>query len=303
MEGVLENSLELTNYLATNYLEKGWDKVRNHHNRKKTDNEHRSRSRSRREGSPESPDSRAPHRSASQGRRSQVRSSSEFDGGAAPTRLPIAAGGPLGSTLHQNKQRGPSILPASRRKQLNTLPPPQGDLVNYPRESARDVGLEREFNESILQEYEAETDDPKRDPASVLPDKYLWTLQKSVAASRRDSAMASGYDDGYHQNSQYQGENRARSAQLPKSRYYDDDDSDYDEHTGRKYQGGGRGYRDRDRDDYRDYDRVVEETERYRGPVSAAILVVCLLSFLELGGGLLLRWFTARRSILGRRAE
>ena len=54
-----------------------------------------------------------------------------------------------------------------------------------------------------------------------------------------------------------------------RSRYDDDGDSDYDEHTGRKYNDGGRGYDERVERDYVPYSngggREIVETERYRG--------------------------------------
>jgi alkaline phosphatase len=80
--------------------------------------------------------------------------------------------------------------------------------------------------------------------------------------------MTSRYADDYREaGSQYAGSNRPRS-QPPRSRYDDDGDSDYDEKSGRRSRGTGRGYDDRE------YDRVIEETERYRGPVGAGPLVV-----------------------------
>lgn len=185
-----------------------------------------------------------------------------------------------------------AILPASRRKQANLLFPARTDF--FTDDHANSTALVKRLNEDndeFLRAYEAEKDDPPRNPASVLPEKDLWTLAKydgeskkkhvdksekksskqpSTTGSRRDSAMASRYSDDYRGNTQYPGEARARSAQPPpRHRYDDDDDSDYDERSGRRDRGGGRGYSDRDRDDGDYY----EVHERYRGPVSAGPLV------------------------------
>lgn len=142
------------------------------------------------------------------------------------------------------------------------IPPPS----SYP--SRRDRSLERESTttDNILTDYERERDDPPCRPEKILPASQLNRISKS--SGRRDSAMTSRYGDDYREGGSQYAPSRPRS-QPPRSRYDDDgDDSDYDERTGRRSRANGRGYDDRD------YDRVVEETERYRGPVGAGPLVV-----------------------------
>lgn len=80
--------------------------------------------------------------------------------------------------------------------------------------------------------------------------------------------MASGYRDDYRE-SGYRGDNDRPRSQPPRGRYYDDEDSDYDERSGDRHRGGGRGWDDRD-----DYDTVKETREVYRGPVSAGPLAL-----------------------------
>lgn len=164
------------------------------------------------------------------------------------------------SSHHQQSNHKP-------HKHHNRLPSPEGDVD--PRDKdfysqsgrrRRESSIERESETShrVRHEYRRERDDPVRKPESVLSKRDL----NSIRDDRRDSRMshANGYAD------------RPRSQQPPRSRYggYDDDDSDYDERTGKRYSARGRGYDDRD-DDV-PYDREVIETERYRG-VSGALIV------------------------------
>lgn len=171
---------------------------------------------------------------------------------------------------------------ANQRKQRNRLPSPEGDVDRRDKDfyadrgsdrprRRRDSSLERESLTSaqVLDEYESERTDPPRKPESVLSKRDLNTL-------RRDSKVGSSrmsYANGY-------AFDRPRSQQPPRNRYYDDDDSDYDERTGRRYGATGRGYDDRE------YDREIVETEQYRGVsdapvVSAAFhLIHTLLTFL-----------------------
>ena len=170
--------------------------------------------------------------------------------------------------------RGPPASSAAngggqRRRQRNRLPSPEGDADNYYRDNGqrnrrRDSSLDREseYSERVVRSYEAERDDPRRKPESVLSKKDLRQL-------RRDSRMSyANGRDGYGSNLGAQQQNqRPRSANPPKSRYYDDDEygSDYDERTGKRYNTTGRGYDDGYDNDGRGYDREIIETERYRG--------------------------------------
>ena len=153
------------------------------------------------------------------------------------------------------------------RRQRNRLPSPEGDvsprdrdLYSDRRSRRRDSSLERESQTSheVRRQYQQERDDPVRRPETVLSKRDLNKLRDS----RRDSTMshANGYAD------------RPRSQQPPRNRYsgYDDDDSDYDEHSGQRYKGRGRGY-----DDDRGYDREIYETERYQGVSHPCRLISC----------------------------
>lgn len=314
MEGVVEDAGEFVSWAVNNHFDSGWDRARKYINGKKVEDVYRpvrpprslppdhhqqvitaapprsSQQQQQRRAATAAASSssssssgganRTGLRSASQGRNSRVRSSDfERNTAFALTRSarPLDADPYTTQLVH---------LPASRRKQASLLEPAAKSRFADDSDTSALIRTLNERNDRVLQEYEAETDDPARNPASVLPEKDLWTLEKhdkpnkqlvatTNAGSRRDSGMASGYNDDYRGNTQYQGETRSRSAQPPpRSRYYDDDDSDYDERSGRRYESGGRGYSDRDRYDDRDYDRYVETTERYRGPVGAGPLVV-----------------------------
>ncbi|KAK3676670.1 hypothetical protein LTR78_003445 [Recurvomyces mirabilis] len=142
-----------------------------------------------------------------------------------------------------------------QRKYRNELPSPERDYDNRGegrQRRRRSDSLERESltSERVTTAYENERDDPIR-PIDPKLDRKL----------RRDSgrmSYAGGLGAGDRQD-------RAHSAQPSRSKYYDDDESDYDERTGKRYSGGGRGYDDR-HDDDRGYDREVITEERYRGP-------------------------------------
>lgn len=276
MEAVVENSLEATNYVVDKHFDKGWDKYQKYVNGKKVEETvkpYRPRTRASdttandRGASDSSPSSTSNHRigertpAASRG----VQSSADFSGGAPLTgAVPPAV---LGATLGANTFAAPyPSSSTSRRKHRNRLPSPERDIDrDNRRDSIRSLQQESEVSDRVLREYEREVDDPSRRPESVLPDRDLKKIKPSI---KRDSVMASGYNDNYTQAGGYAAD-RPRS-QPPRSKYYDDDDSDYDERSGKRYgKGSGRGY-----DDDRDYDRVYEETERYRGPVSAGPLVV-----------------------------
>lgn len=152
----------------------------------------------------------------------------------------------------------------SRRRQKNQLPSPERDqFAENARSARRDDSLERESetSERVLRAYENEPDDPRRKVESVL------SVRTNRNRDRRDSGKKmSTYlqpdRDGYAASQ------RPRS-QPPRSRYDDDGDSDYDDHEGRRYKSGGRGYDDRDDG----YDREIIETERYRGVSSQALVV------------------------------
>lgn len=327
MEGVVENAGELVGWATDKYFDSGWERSRKFINGKKVESVYRplpavareqqqqqqrakseaARSKHASASSASSQDPREPKErhsaaSASKGRPSRLRSP-DYDRGAGRTAQsrppppppsnyypdPVSAER-RGNTAQPKTQV--ATLPASRRKQANLLVPARTDF--FTDDHANSTALVKRLNEDndeVLRAYEAEKDDPPRNPASVLPEKDLWTLAKydgdskkhvdksekksskqpSTTGSRRDSAMASGYNDDYRGNTQYPGEPRARSAQPPpRHRYDDDDDSDYDERSGRRDRGGARGYSDRDRDDGDYY----EVHERYRGPVSAGPLVV-----------------------------
>lgn len=135
----------------------------------------------------------------------------------------------------------------------NTLPDPEfddNDAANTPRDFQLEA--QSETSERVLRAYENERDDPKRKPSASL-----------VNSNKRNSGAMSRANGDYYARSE-----RPGSQAPPRSRYYDEDEeSDYDERTGRRYRSTGRGY-DAERD--REFDREVVETERYRG-VSLAI--------------------------------
>ena len=165
-----------------------------------------------------------------------------------------------------------AVSRGSQRKHVNSLPSPEPSehsIEAWVRETARasnrdsrrrDRSIERqsETSERVISAYESERHDPKRKPESVLSRRDLDRL-------RRDRKMSYA---NYGNNQQQQ---RPQSA-GPRTRYYDDDDSDYDEKSGRRYRASGRGYEDDDYDDDRGYDREVVTTERYKG-VSNALVV------------------------------
>jgi alkaline phosphatase len=225
----------------------------------------------------------SPRASQAGGASREVRSSAA--GGAPPS------GGP--ESHHPSNTTVTAAQTSSRRKQRNDLPSPERDNFASTAIPAAAVGaaaagaytysntqrngeFERQssISDQVLREYEREADDPTRRAEKVLSPSQLnkisrsSTVKSSNRGYRRDSAMTSRYADDYREaGSQYAGSNRPRS-QPPRSRYDDDGDSDYDEKSGRRSRGTGRGYDDRE------YDRVIEETERYRGPVGAGPLVV-----------------------------
>lgn len=322
MENIVENSLELANHLTDRYWEKGWDKYQKFVNgkkvesvytpyeRRKDDNTARQPRSASSSSSSSSSNNRTglqsapgpPPQSQPQGRSLTVKSPDSGGGVIQRIARPELTGLPGAVALAQlptdvRTSTYHSREEGSRRRQAEFLPTSERDIgKEYTRDTSTLLQKEEEYSKEIRRQYRAETDDPRRPAAEVLPEKYLWTLDeldppnnrqlsirgpstkrqsiiKDSAESRRDSAvMASGYNDNYYGNTQYQGEGRARSAQPPKSRYYDDDDSDYDERSGKRSSGRGRGWDDRYDD--RDYDRVEEVTERYRGPVSAGPLIV-----------------------------
>ena len=334
MEDVVENTGELIGWWTGKHFDKTWDRIRSRSvsNRKKREDVYRpipavAREQERAKSVAAARSKQAPtssssshrggdiRRSDSKGRNSRVRSPDVYErGSTAQSRPPtyskvvyeerrVRQPAPETQVAPPAPKTQVATLPASRRKQAGLLFPAHTDFFteDHPDSKALIKRL-NEDNDDVLRAYEAEKDDPARNPASVLPEKDHWTLQKyeelkqlekyeqpreksdqkskkqpSNTGSRRDSAMASGYNDDYRGNTTYQGEPRARSAQPPPRSRYEDDDSDYDERSGRRYQGGGRGYSDRDRDDdrYTSY----EEVERYRGPVGAGPLVVRHLSY------------------------
>ncbi|EME45984.1 hypothetical protein DOTSEDRAFT_70109 [Dothistroma septosporum NZE10] len=282
MEGVVENSLEAVNYLTDKHFDKGWDKYQKHVNGKTVEDTgyipYRGPFNDPERQVKQSSDSASSRKR--DGRRSPtVRAAScTRIKGAAPRSSPItpAAAAATGATVGATSCT--ATLPGSRRRQRNSLP-------SLERETYRSGTLQQESEESdrVLREYEEEVDDPRRRAESVLDSTDLSYIREGRRASvvatstsilkvkddRRDSAMASGYNDDYRGGDGYARDAPRPRSQPPRNRYYDDDDSDYDERSGRRYKSGsGRGY-----DDDRDYDRVIEETERYRGPVSSGPLV------------------------------
>jgi hypothetical protein len=221
---------------------------------------------------------------------------SQAGGNSREVRSSAAGGAPSGGP-ESHHDTAPSTVTAAqtslRRKQRNELPSPERDNFASTAIPAAAVGaaaaagaytynntrrngeFERQssISDQVLREYEREADDPTRRAEKVLSPSQLnkiprsSTVKSSKRGPRRDSAMTSRYADDYQAGSQYAGSQRPRS-QPPRSRYDDDGDSDYDEKSGRRSRNNGRGYDDRE------YDRVIEETERYRGPVGAGPLVV-----------------------------
>jgi hypothetical protein len=183
-------------------------------------------------------------------------------------------------TVERTKEK---IIPGAssgRRRQRNRLPSPEGrapenwdsrqdENRDYRRRSDRrsdDLDRESEVSERVIREYESERDDPSRRAETVLSKRDLNKLNSREA----NMSYANGYAGGNNLAApQY--DRRASSQQPQRSRYYDDDDSDYDERSGRRYRTTGRGYDDGYEDD-RGYDREIVETERYRG-VSGALVV------------------------------
>jgi len=156
------------------------------------------------------------------------------------------------TSLSRNSGRHRNRLPSPERERDrdrvgNTYYAASERRQIAPGEDVDDLeSLESRTTQRVTTAYENETDDPVR---PVDPQ-----LERQRTKSSTMSAVNGHADDA-----------RARSQQPPRSRYYDDD-SDYDEHEGRRYRnGGGRGYDD---DNYRE----VIETERYRG-VSGLVVV------------------------------
>jgi len=274
-EAFVELGAEAVNHLTDKHFDSGYDRYRKWVNGKKVESVVTPYRRDRdREGegaaagaaaAEDAPPSRSGRkssgdlRSAAQSEASrQVRSSA----GGAPDALTATSAG------------------QTRRRHRSTLPSPERDIgtgataaaagaaagYTYSSTSRRNRSLERQSitSDRVLREYERETDDPPCRPEKVLTPSQLQSIPPTTAATtrtlRRDSAMASNYGADTV---------RPRSQPPRSSRYDDDYDSDYDERTGRRSRATGRGYDDRDD---RDYDRVIEETERYRGPVGAGPL-------------------------------
>lgn len=154
----------------------------------------------------------------------------------------------------QNYRKGRKQNTKKENKRSNhryQLPSPERDpdVVDNNTRTKRADSLERESltSERVLRAYENEPDDPRRKVDPRIEERR-----------RRDSARMS-YANGYHPG-------RPRSQPSRGGRYYEDEDSDYDEREGRRYRAAGRGYDERDREE-RDtpYGREVIETERYRG--------------------------------------
>jgi len=146
----------------------------------------------------------------------------------------------------------PAGIEARPRKQINTLPSPEQELGRGNLLTERALRIQEQIlpqKKGLLLE------------KGLPPKEDLLLVYKSKSKSRRDSAMASGYRDDYRE-SGYRAENDRPREQ--RGRYYDDEDSDYDERSGDRHRGGGgRGYDDRD-----DFDTVKEVREVYRGPAA-----------------------------------
>ena len=257
---LVENALVATDYIADKYWDQGYNAYRRWVNGKLTQSSytpHRSRQKTSRSSS--NPHSSSNSNSQPQPQpqpKTRPRSQTLTDPPVVPVTTTANSQEPLARSSTRGRRSGRRSTNSVRDK---SNPPPA-----FPRVCDLDEDRRSETSDTVIQEYEREKDDPCVKPEAVLSHKEL----------RRDSAMS--YNDNYQQ-TQYGGQSSRPRSQPPKSsRYNEDEDSDYDERSGRRYQsGGGRGYDDRDYDD-RDYDRVIEETERYRGPVSAGPLVVRL---------------------------
>ena len=241
-EAFVELGAEGVNWVTDKYFESGYDKVQQRFKGKKG-NQNNQKDQN------------------SQGRRGTYDETYE-------TKENVAVGGP-------NQQY--STVSGRQRRHQNRLPSPEGKpgARDIPRNNQppRSPSLDRESlrSEQVIRAYEADPRDPPARPETVLSKKDLKKL-------RRESRMsyANGYGGGSNMQAPYDSR-RPQSQQPAKSRYYDDDDSDYDERTGRRYRTTGRGYDD-GYDDDRDYDREVVTTERYRG-VSGALVVSIPLPF------------------------
>ncbi len=178
------------------------------------------------------------------------------------------------STTYEQDDQTTVPSNTGRRRHQNRLPSPEGrPPANWDgrkenrdtrrRDSQRSGSLDREseVSERVIRAYETERDDPSRPAESVLSKRDLKKLNSRDAAKM---SYAGGYGNTLQSPTNYDGR-RANSQQPPRNKYYDDDDgSDYDERTGRRYKTTGRGYDDGYEDD-RGYDREIVETERYRG--------------------------------------
>lgn len=175
------------------------------------------------------------------------------------------------------------------RKRRVELPSPEREDGGYPfHGDQRDLGkvfgvedpwelhsdraleLQSRNSDRVLRAYEDEIDDPRR-----VPDERFWSRgdynygKSGTAASSFDGAGIMSYAPAA----------RPRS-QPPRDRgYYSDEESDYDERSGRRYggrnSGRGRGYGyEEHRDRGAPVDREIVEREVYRG--------VSCLSYTEL---------------------
>ena len=141
------------------------------------------------------------------------------------------------------------------------LPSPERERGEPPPVRDREIEEQSETSERVLRAYENERDDPKRRPNPSIvgaprrgPPPRDFVPPTTIGVNTAGATMGS-YATGYAPSQ------RPNSQQPPKQRYYDDDDSDYDERSGRRQRASGRGYDDDDRN----YDREIVETERYRG--------------------------------------
>ncbi|OQO15047.1 hypothetical protein B0A48_00429 [Cryoendolithus antarcticus] len=125
----------------------------------------------------------------------------------------------------------------------NTLPSPERDPNDrdYDPYSDRELEVQSQTSERVIRAYEDERDDPKRRPHPSI-------VGSTRSRQSRGTKMSHANGGGRYSHS------RGR---------YDDDDSDYDDRSGRRVKSNGRGY---DPATGREYDREIVETERYRGP-------------------------------------
>ncbi|GAB7366238.1 hypothetical protein MBLNU230_g7795t1 [Neophaeotheca triangularis] len=153
-------------------------------------------------------------------------------------------------------------------------PPPESEYFSRKRfgvEDSVDLNSDRELerqshnSDRVLREYENEPDDPRRVPdPRYLP--YQYTAPPVIPPPPGPQHYFDHRDDYYDRNSgimSYAGRPRSQ----PPRGYYSDEESDYDERTGKRYSGRsakGRGYEDSR--DGRPYDREIVEKEIYRGP-------------------------------------